>query len=131
MKAQLLVSSDPHATAPADGRGLFTAALQRNPLVALATALISPLTGLFRRRQATQIERLRLERYSSRPLIRPPTGHRKVTRRNVEGDPDVARSAPEAHPNTTRSRPEARPKNTRSALGACRGSFTEGGYRHG
>ena len=72
--------SETNAAEQSAGRELLTATLQRNPLVSLATALIGPVLGLFKgRSQATptSIEKLKLERYSSRPVARPyaPSGH--------------------------------------------------------
>jgi hypothetical protein len=98
------------------GRELITSALQRNPLVALGVALISPILGFFGRRPRgtpTQVEKLKLERYSSRPMP-PPPGHRytgvgaasKVARTTRKGGPKVTRCAPEGHPKPAESAPE-------------------------
>jgi len=59
------------AAAPAAGRELLDPALQRNPLIAVAAAVIVQILGLFRRRGAratTSIRKMKLESYSSSPV---------------------------------------------------------------
>jgi hypothetical protein len=64
------------------GRELLTGVLQRNPLVALGAAFLSPILGLFKaRRGGTEIERLKLETYHARPC-----GQSAPTRRTQKRD---------------------------------------------
>jgi hypothetical protein len=61
--------TESNAAASAAGRELVIPVLQRNPLIALASALIGPILGLFKRRTPPPtVRRLRLESYSSSPV---------------------------------------------------------------
>ena len=62
--------SETNAAVQTASRELLTATLQRNPLVAVATALIGPVIGLFRSRRmaANELSQLKLETYSLRPV---------------------------------------------------------------
>ena len=63
-------TSELDAAAQAAGRGLFTTALQSNPLVALGALLLSPILGLFKQRTVTpnHVSKLKLETCSSTPI---------------------------------------------------------------
>ena len=63
-------TSELDAAAQAAGRGLFTGALQSNPLVALGALLLSPILGLFKKRAVApnRVSKLKLETYSSTPI---------------------------------------------------------------
>ena len=81
--------SETNAAVQTAGRELIVSALQRNnPLVAIATALIGPVLGLFRRRSkmANEVNQLKLETYSSRPVAAPVLPA-SVSLRRVGGSP--------------------------------------------
>ena len=74
------------AVAQSAGRELITSALQRNPIVAIASLVLGPILGLFRRRGSpppTEVQKVKLESYSSRPAG--PEGYPKDYRRITEG----------------------------------------------
>ena len=138
-------TSETNAAVQTAGRELLTAVLQRNPLVAVAAALIGPVLGLFKRRAPatpTQIEKIKLERYRSCPVPPPATPpgpartarvYPKVPRTSGQGNPKAARSALEAHPKPARSAFEAASKATRSGrLNSFAGAnLNHGGPSHG
>ncbi len=142
--------SETNAAVQTAGRELIVSALQRNsPLVAIATALIGPIIGLFRgRRNATPTEarKMKLESYSSSP-VPPPPGRRRTfhsgkpggrpvaSRWHPGGNPVPARCAPEAHPVATRCAPEQHPvrlgRTSPPARGAGAVNHNKGGLSHG
>ncbi|ACB76724.1 hypothetical protein [Opitutus terrae] len=67
MPENKLIDPDTAATA---GRQLIDTALQRNPVIAIATALVVPLLSLFRRRgrTAASVEKMKLESYRYQPV---------------------------------------------------------------
>lgn len=82
---------DPTA-AGAAGRELIDTALQHNPVIAIATALLVPVLSLFRRRgrpTIASVEKMKLESYSYRPLDQATAGGSEARggpgRRAVEG----------------------------------------------
>lgn len=124
-------SSEIDAAAQAAGRGLFTGALQSNPLVALGALLISPIIGLFKpvlrslggggRRSGatpTEVEKLKVERYRSRPFAPPagpcrmalPEGSLPAVNRESGLTVSAACGSPRADLKATYSAPEGRPK---------------------
>jgi hypothetical protein len=106
--------SETNAAAQAAGRELMTSALQRNPLVAFGALLVNPILGLFRRHRvttATQVEKLRLERFSSR--TEPPPN------RHIGARPEPERSRAEGLPSARRSR------------NVAASHVRKGGYPHG
>lgn len=82
MSENKLIDTDTAATA---GRQLIDTALQRNPVVAIATALIVPLLSLFRRRSRTaaSVEKMKLESYRYQPVDPPARGGAAPERRQV------------------------------------------------
>ena len=52
-------NSETNAAVQTAGRELITSVLQRNPIVAVATALIGPIIGLFKRRRPATSTRSR------------------------------------------------------------------------
>lgn len=102
---------------------LLASALQRNPVVALATAVVGTLVGLFRRRRSSPatIEKLKLESYRSQPLP-PAPGRDTVSRPTTGGLPMDNRST--AEPKRIAGH---RPPPTRSA----RTTLKLGGSHHG
>ena len=141
--------SENNAAAQAAGRELIVSALQRKPIVAIATALIGLIAGLFRRRAnaaPTEVRKMKLESFSSSPIAPPPgrrrirhagkpDGHPMVTRLHPDGNPMLTRSAPDAHPMPTRSAPEQHPvlpgKTVPRARCAAPVNLKEGGPSHG
>jgi hypothetical protein len=111
-------SSETNAAVQTAGRELIVSALQRNPLVAVATALIGPIIGLFRGRRnvaPTEVRKMKLESYSSSP-VSPPTGRRRIRHpAKPDGNPMASRWQPDGNPMPTRCAPEARPMATRCA----------------
>ena len=89
--------SESNAAVQTAGRELLTAVLQRKPPVAAATALMGPIIGLFGRRRvatATQIHKLRLERYRSRSEPGETGQHRRGTGTTPVGDRMQAEGLP-------------------------------------
>ena len=95
--------------------------LTRNPFVAIATALIGPLLGLFRRRGTpTEVEKTRLEHYRSTPLTPTRPGRLEEHSRITEGSLNDA--------------PDRRTVSVRSyvrSVPAGRTAAQKGGRRHG
>jgi len=93
-------------------------ALPRNPLVAIATALIGPLLGLFRRRGTpTAVESTRLEHYRSTPISLTHPGRNKDQARITQGSNN---DAPERRSVTVRAYTRSAPAGrTASRKGGC------------
>ena len=101
-----------NAAAQAAGRELTTSVLQRNPLIALASALIGPILGLFTRRNPpNEVRQVRLESYSSLPVS--PRRRSRVDATMIEHES-----------NDDRTRSEGTPKRHTSNL-------NRGGHSHG
>jgi hypothetical protein len=113
MKSSVNSTSDTPAAAESAGRELLTGVLQRNPIVAVATALLSPIIGLFQSRRPaparrpadtegspTEIEKLKVEHYrcgpSAPPVSRCPTGSRQDAYGMPTGSSQRAASRPRA-----------------------------------
>lgn len=112
------VETETNAAAQAVGRELITSALQRNPIVAVASALIGPILGLFRRPPAAPAAgkdagRNRRSPHRDRTMIE---GQSKDKRRIIEGPPGK-------HPSPVRTRA------TSSAR--CITHVNVGGHSHG
>ena len=112
-----------HAAAQAAGRELISSALQRNPVIALATVAIGPLLGLFRRRGCSlrEVQKVRLESYHLRPIMPPVVGR---VRRINEGPPKDDRIRIErTRSGGSRLRPGGRARGAvqLSAGGRCHG----------
>jgi hypothetical protein len=124
--------SETNAAVQTAGRELIVSALQRNPLAAVATALIGPILGLFRRRRnaaATEVRKMKLESYTSSP-VSPPPGRRRIRQpAKPGGRPVASRWHPGARPVRTRSPPGGHPVRTRTAPGAIGSSLAAGPER--
>lgn len=122
-------TTDTNAAAPAVGRELIFSVLQRNPIIAVAAALIGPILGLFRRRRVattTEVDKLRVERFHSQSLPLP-AGAAKGAREATEGLPKDYRGITEGlQSSKSRSRPAKRAR----VIGAASPTST-GGSRHG
>src|SRR5882757_6552736 len=111
------------AAAQTDGAEIISSALQCNPLVAIATALVVPLFGLFRRPAATptaSVRKTKQESDSDSPGALPARRHQK----GVLGAPS---ELPRTYPGATPELPQRPPGG-----GAPRGGARQkGGHRHG
>lgn len=110
-----------NVAAPAADPGPVFPVLNRNPLVALALALINPLLGLLRRRETpAAVEKTKLETYRSTPVAAVPSGRNKDQTRITQGS---NKDAPERRSVPVRSHLRSAPLGRTAAL--------KGGCRHG
>ncbi len=120
-----------NAGAQAAGRALATTVLQRNPIVAVAAALLGPLIGLFRRRGGTPpvtVNKMKLESYSSTP-VQGPAGRQQLPSKDPAGRKPAGReSGPPVWPSRGR---RAGPPLRRKRPTSARLGRVEGGVHHG
>lgn len=152
--------SETNAAVETASRELIGSALQRNPLVAAAAALVGPIIGLCRGRRPRQneVNQLKLEAYSSKPAgpAAPPDRRRDASRMRTQCEgsangvyPECIRVRSKLYPSCIQVRSrlygscEADTKrirrNERASAGRLRGDALKsgraqpgkGGLRHG
>lgn len=113
-----------HPGAQAAGQALATATQQRNPIIAVAAALLGPIIGLFRARRVDRpiaVNKMKLESYSETRGQSPELGRAYLERRMSEGR---AKEAPIRRSHMQDPRGRRRPRRSSAAV-------QEGGGHHG